>query len=333
MSSSAVVVARAPLRVSLAGGGTDLPSYADRYGGLVVGAAIDRYVGVTVFPRAFGGVVRVCGDDVDVAAEVAAVRNRYARAALRRAGVPGNVQVTTWSDAPSGAGLGGSGAFTVALLHALRHAERPGEYALAEEASQIEMADLSRPVGKQDHYLAAYGGLRVLRVDRARRVRVETLEAPPRVGEYVRERLLLFHTGVVRDAGRTLAAQAELTKRGEEQTVRSLHRIRGLADEMLQIVAAGRVDDIGPAMHEHWRHKARLSGAVSNGRIDALYRVAIDSGSDGGKLLGAGGGGFLLLSAKRGAVADLRAAMRAEALVELPFGMAEAGSRATSWPL
>ncbi|MFF7725833.1 hypothetical protein [Streptomyces sp. NPDC008001] len=330
---SSLVLARAPLRISLAGGGTDLPSYADQFGSTVVSLAIDQYVGVTVHPRSFDGGIHFTGEVTEHVPDAHSMRHRFARAALLRTGTLRNAQIAVCADVPSGTGLGGSGAFTVALLHALRCPEDPRPAALAEEASAIEMIDLARPVGKHDHYMAAFGGIRALRIDRSRRIEPEKVDVPGGVRRYVRDRLLLFYTGMSRDAGQTLTGQDQLTRHGNPVTLSSLHAIGALAERMLDALRSGRVDEVGPLLHEHWASKQRLSEGVSNPRIDALYRTAMAAGGDGGKLLGAGGGGFLLISARAGRSEELRAAMASEGLRELSFDLADSGSHATGLPL
>jgi D-glycero-alpha-D-manno-heptose-7-phosphate kinase len=328
-----VILARAPLRVSLAGGGTDLPSFADRHGGLVLSVAITRYVSVTVFPRTFDGGVRSCGDDLEHATHVDDLGNRFTRAALLRRGIHAGVQVVSCADAPSGTGLGGSGAYTVALVQALGGQPGRDRAALAEEAAEIEMTDLQRPVGRHDHYMAAFGGIRALHLRPDRRVVVEDLAVPASVRAYLRDRLLLFYTGLSRDAGQVLAGQDRMTRHGDRTTVTALHEIRRIAAQMLDVLRSGQVDAIGPLLHEHWRHKTRLSAGVSNRRVDELYRLARAAGSDGGKLLGAGGGGFLLISVRPSAAGRVRAAMAAEAIHELPFDVDDHGSLMTALPV
>lgn len=332
-TGSALVLARAPLRVSLAGGGTDLPSYSDRFGSTVVSLAIDRYVGVTFHPRSFDGGITFTGEQTEHVPDVHALRHRFARAALLRAGVHRNAQINVCTDAPSGTGLGGSGAFTVALLHALRHTGNPARTVLAEEASLIEMVDLERPVGKHDQYMAAFGGIRVLRIDTSRRVTPEHLDVPDAVRGYIRDRLLLFYTGLSRDAGATLTGQDKATRHNDRVTLASLKAIGALADPMAQALRTGRVDDIGPLMHQHWMNKQRLDEGISNPRIDKYYQAALSAGSDGGKILGAGGGGFLLVSVRAGRADEVRDALRAEGLGELPFDTDHTGSRATELPV
>jgi D-glycero-alpha-D-manno-heptose-7-phosphate kinase len=330
------VTARAPLRVSLAGGGTDLASYARRYGGMVIGMAIDRFVCVTVYPRRHDQRVRLCLDQVELADTATAIGNPYVRAALRRTGVTGGVEIASFGDAPSGTGLGGSAAFTVALLHALRSAgsaahaadNAPDPAALAEEASAIEAGDLGRPVGKQDHYFAALGGLQVLRIDRDLRVEVERLSVSHDIGSYLDQRLLIFQTGQRRDAGRVLDAQHRRALAGNRQTLNLLHGIADLAAELYDMLRVGRLGDLGALLDSHWKYKLRLSPGVSTPRVQRLYRAAMASGAEGGKLLGAGGGGCMLFSSKPGAQDELRAAMAACGAPELPFGPQPDGSSA-----
>jgi D-glycero-alpha-D-manno-heptose-7-phosphate kinase len=329
---SSIVLARSPVRVSLAGGGTDLPSYSDQFGSTVVTVAIDRYVAVTVHPRSFDGELSFAGEQAEHVSDAESMRNRFARAALLRAGVHRNTQITVCTDVPSGTGLGGSGAFTVALLHALRFAQAPSPVELAEEASMIEMVDLERPVGKHDHYIAAFGGIRTLHIQPSRQVVTEELQVPDAVRRYIRDRLLLFHTGLSRDAGQTLTEQDRATRHGDAATLASLHAIGTLVDPMADALRSSRIDEVGPLLHEHWSSKQRLGDGITNPRIDKLYQTALGAGSDGGKILGAGGGGFLLLSTRRGRSDELRAAMAAEGLRELAFGIDRTGSRATRLP-
>lgn len=299
----------------------------------MISLAITRYVSVTIFPRSFDGRVRMAGEETEECASTQEMRSRFTRAALLRAGRHDNIQVASCTDAPSGTGLGGSAAFTVSALHALRKHENPLPAQLAEEANAVETVDLGRSVGKHDHYMAAYGGLRVLRIARDGLVAPHNIKPTPAIAEYIRDRLMLFYTGISRDAAQVLTVQDQKTRHGDDGTLSALRAIRRLADQMLDSVRQGRVDDIGPLIDEHWQHKLRLNPRVSNPRIDALYKVARSAGSDGGKLLGAGGGGFLLISAAPGRVADIRAAMAAQGARGLPFELTATGSVAASLPL
>nr|ACR82897.1 AmgD [Streptomyces sp. KCTC 9047] len=326
-----MVLARAPLRVSLAGGGTDLPSYAAKFGGRVVSVAINRYVGVVVHPREFSGRLRVTTDTIDHSGHINDLPDPVARACLRRVGLTGAARVATFGDAPSGSGLGGSGALTVSLVHATHVGLSRRE--IAERASAVEMTDLGRPVGKQDHYMAAYGGLRLLDFHEDGRVDVRDLGVEPPVVAALDQRLLLFHTGGRHDSGSVLSEQVRRTLLGEPEVLGLLHRIRELADEMVDCLLRGAVDEVGGLLDAHWAAKSRLGSRVSTGRAERLWAEARAAGATGGKLLGAGGGGFLLVHCPPERQDDLRRAMRALDAAELPFGFAPSGSMVARLPV
>lgn len=326
----------APLRVSLAGGGTDLPSYAATDGGDVLALAIDRYVAVTSFPRSFSNEVSVrCHGPAELVEHVSDVRHPFVRAVLGRADVQDSLQLTSSSDAPAGSGLGGSGAFLVAALAAVRaslraRAEPPDRVALAEAASAVEMQDLERPVGKQDHYMAALGGLQHLRIDPDQHVEAYALAVSPVMQEYFAHRLLLFHTGEVRDAGVVLQQQAdEVAARPE--TRRRLRAIHDLVPPMTTALRQGDTASIGPLLAEHWVLKAGLRPSPANQRADEMLKAATRCGSDGGKIVGAGQGGFLLVSCLDGRAGAVRRVLTdGYGLRELPFAAAPVGVRTVS---
>lgn len=318
-------VASAPMRISVAGGGTDLPSYAERFGGTVVALAIDLRVTVAVSPAAADEPFGLLGEGLRIDHDEL-MEDGFAAAALRRVGVE-TPHLACVSGAPPRSGLGGSGAFLVALLHALRAGWSPQAATLAEEASQIETEDLGRCVGKQDHYVAALGGLQVLRFGRDGSVSTQEVRIGERLETYLRERLLLFDTGLSHDAGAVLAAQDRKTRDADGATLGRLHGIHSLVEPMLAAIGDQGFEEIGPILSEHWRHKELLSEAVAGPRISALYALALASGADGGKLVGAGGGGFLLLSCRAGEQSRLRAAMTSAGATELRFGPTAVGSQ------
>ncbi|MCC3766376.1 hypothetical protein [Streptomyces sp. UNOC14_S4] len=342
----AMVTARSPLRISLAGGGTDIPSYSSRHGGLVIGCAIDRYVGVTVFPREFSGRLRTASEShseshsepysesYELCDTAADHPNRMTRACLLRAGLHRDRQVAVFSDVPPGSGLGGSAAFAVSLLHAAAHPRAASARELAETAARVEIEDLGRAVGKQDHYLAAYGGILLLRFHRSGRVDPEPLDLPPRVRDGLEERLMLFHTGISRDAGDVLAEQNRRTLEGHSDSLTRLHAIRRLADDMADCLRAGDVSGVAGLVEEHWRLKSKLGSRVSSPALQALHDRAVEAGAAGGKLLGSGGGGFLLLVCEPGRrQTEVRAAMAEAGLRALPFRFTDSGSEAGHVPL
>ncbi|MGC0420172.1 hypothetical protein [Embleya sp. AB8] len=328
-----LVTARSPLRVSLAGGGTDIPSYALRYGGLVIGCAIDRFVAVTVYPREFRGRLRAATETYDVCERAHDHPDEMTRACLLRAGLHTDTQIASFGDVPAGSGLGGSGAFTVSLLHAAAACDTRSARALATAASEVEITDLGRAVGRQDHYMAAYGGLRVLRFHPSGHVEPDRLVLTPQTRAALEERLMLFHTGITRDAGDILAEQNRRTLAGHHGALRRLHRIRRIADEMTEALEQGEVDGVGALVDEHWTLKSQLGSRVSSPRLQALHDRAVEAGADGGKLLGSGGGGFLLLVCAPGRQADVRASLAEVGLREMPFRFTDSGSEVVRLPL
>ena len=303
-----MIGATAPLRIPLAGGGTDLPSYASRHGGRLLSVAILREVRVFLDPT------RPPPEDPFLAA------------CCRRANWTGGVQVR--SNIPPGSGLGGSGATAVALLAAARSArwefwgQKAERIELAQEAFLVESADLGRCVGPHDQYLAALGGLVLLSIDRQGSVTVRQQPFGPL--QEIEPHLRLFHTRIRRDAHAVLACQAEATTRGDQATVAGLHRIKALVSETLRAIAAGCPRRLGEIFNAHWQIKRQLSESVTTERIDALLQLGLSHGAFGGKLVGAGGGGCLLFAAPEDP-AELMQAMRQEGLREIPVRFAFQG--------
>ncbi len=302
-----MIVASAPLRISLGGGGTDLPAYAGRFGGFVVSAAIDRRVHVAVGPR-FDGRVRVAVElEASVNAGLQAVDRAcqvvhpIVREALAMMSIDAGIEITSLSELPPGSGLGGSSAFTVALLAAL-HAHRgtvPLARQLADEACAIEIDRLREPIGRQDQLVAAFGGVVAMTFAPGGAVDVAPVRAPGGVLEGLADRLLLVHSGATRRARTVLAAQAEALA-DEGAALEAMHRIAAIGHQVHRLLLADDLDGYGALLHEHWRRKRATTPAMSDPAIDALYDEGRAAGAVGGKLLGAGGGGFFLLQATAG---------------------------------
>lgn len=316
-----MIITQAPLRISLLGGGTDFPEFYAEEPGCVLSAAIDKYIFVIV-KRRFDDLVRVGYTRTELAADVRAVEHDLVREAMRLTGVGPGIEITTMADIPSeGSGLGSSSAVTVALLHALwsHLGHLPSREELAAGACRIEIERLRRPIGVQDQYAAAYGGLRFLRFE-GDRVHVESAGAGEAQARRLGERLMLFFTGQVRQAGSVLAEQqANIADRRP-----ILRAMAALARQGRAALVAGELDALGELMHAGWEHKRRLASGITSPGIDAMYQSARQAGAIGGKIAGAGGGGFLLLycrpehqQAVRSALSDLR---------ELEFGLAGEGS-------
>ena len=320
-----MLITRTPLRVTLGGGGTDLPSYFQQRSGFVISAAIDKYV--------FIGINRTFTEDyflkysalerVERPGEIA---HPIIRAALESHPVGPGVEIVSLADIPAGTGLGSSGTFTVGLLRALYAWQREHVSAaeLAEEACRIEIDVLGRPVGKQDQYIAAFGGVSCFRFQADGSVDVAPLELPTSTMHELEERLLMFFTGSSRTADELLDDQRRRTEAGDEKMLAGLQRVEELGVMIRDALVAGDVAQFGELMHEHWVEKRERSPGMSNPDIDRWYEAGRANGAVGGKLTGAGGGGFLLFLAADPAA--LRAAMQAEGLSEVRFGFDHDGA-------
>lgn len=313
-----VIYTRAPLRISLGGGGTDLPSYYEQHGGFLVAGAIDKYVYMlthTVFQRRF----RMKYSEFEEVDDVREIRHPILRETLSRHWSGNPLEIASIADVPAGTGLGSSGAFTVCLLKALALARRaattPG--VLAEDACHIEIDVLGEPVGKQDQYVAAHGGICGYTFHPGGRVEVRPLELSEATLAKLSSNLLLFYTGDVRSASALLGDQAQRTQAGDAQMVENLKRTQEIGREGCELLERGDLDRYAELMHEHWETKRERSPGMTNPHIDDLYTLARRAGAIGGKLVGAGGGGFLLVYTPR--PDDTRLAMAAAGAMELRF--------------
>ncbi len=322
-------ISSAPLRISLAGGGTDVPSYAERFGGMVLGATIDLRVTVVGRPARTHTHVRACLDTCSSTAAGGAVANPFAREALRRHWDGGPLELASFADVPGGSGLGSSSAFSVALLAGLEGG-RLGPAAAAEAASAIEMQGLGRPVGRQDQYLSAFGGFRMLRFSREGGVEVEEVPVDEGFVRQLDEELLLFFTGTTRDAGDVLGEQNARVGGSDRDAEGRLHEIKSLTPPALDALKNNDATALGEVLGRHWNLKRRLGSRVSLPAVDRAYADALEAGASGGKLLGAGGGGYLLLHARDAVRAQVRAAVTAHGFTEQPFRFDGRGVRVTA---
>jgi D-glycero-alpha-D-manno-heptose-7-phosphate kinase len=325
-----VIFSRAPLRISLGGGGTDLPSYYEQHGGFLVAGAIDKYVYMfthTVFQRRY--LMKYTEtENVDTVEEI---KHPILREALLRHWRGNPIEIASVADVPSGTGMGSSGAFTVCLLRGLAQARRTSTtpQALAEAASEIEIGVLNEPVGKQDTYVAAHGGICTYTFNPDGSVDVEPLELAPETLRKLRDNLLLFYTGEARSASAVLSDQDARSRAGDEEMLQNLHTTKQLGFESRDLLVSGDLDGYAELMHVHWENKRRRSPGMASERIDDLYTLARRSGAIGGKLVGAGGGGFLLVYATR--PADTRQAMAAAGAQELVFDFEFGGAHADEY--
>jgi D-glycero-alpha-D-manno-heptose-7-phosphate kinase len=325
-----MIFSRAPLRISLGGGGTDLPSYYGEHGGFLVSGAIDKYAYMlthTTFQRRY----RMKYAELEEVEEVSQIRHPILRESLLRHWCGNPVEIASVADVPAGTGMGSSGAYTVCLLKGLARARRtaitPGE--LAESACAIEMDILGEPVGKQDPYVSAHGGICAYTFRPDGSVDVEALELNQTALRRMRDQLLLFYTGEARAASHMLADQDRRSKAGDPQMLENLHRTKELGLQSRELLVGGRLEEYAELMHEHWEHKRRRSPGMSDERIDGLYALARRNGVIGGKLVGAGGGGFLLVYTSR--PEDTRRAMAAMNAPELAFDFEFSGAYASEY--
>jgi len=322
-----MIITRSPLRVSLGGGGTDLASYYREFGGFLVAAAIDKYVYIT-HHRTFQREIIVKYSKLERVTDVDHIEHPIVREALKLTGVTDpQIELTSMADIPGGTGLGSSGSFTTALLKAL-HAYRkdpisPAE--LAEQACSIEIDRLGEPIGKQDQYIAAVGGITAFTFHRDGRVEYR----PARISEEtlfeLEDNLLLFFTGYSRSASAILKDQNDRSRQSDQAMLDNLHFTKELGYKSLDALETGNLDEFGRLMDVHWRRKKARSAGMSNACIDEWYDYAMANGALGGKLIGAGGGGFLMFYA--GDRRKLRHAMREKGLQEVRFRFDFEGSK------
>lgn len=320
-----MLITRTPLRISLGGGGTDLPSYYRPYGGLVISAAITKYIYIGI-NRTFTDDYFLKYSELERVKQLDDIRHPLIREALRLHPVGPSLEVVSLADIPSGTGLGSSGTFTVGLLRALYAFKREHAItgALAEEACRIEIDRLGRAVGKQDQYIAAFGGLTCFEFCRDDEVRVSPLRISSETLHDLEEHLLLFFTGYARSADHILEDQKSRSEGGDEAMLENLHTISQLGHRIRDALEAGDVPAFGALMHEHWEHKRARSGGMSSSQIDSWYEAGRAVGALGGKLVGAGAGGFLMFYSRD--PTSLRQAMAEQGLAELRFAFDHDGS-------
>ena len=322
-----MLITRSPLRISLGGGGTDLPSYYQDHGGYLVSAAIDKYVWVTMNKPFVPGVF-LKYSKMERVDQVDQIEHPIVREAFRMMGITDlQHEITTLADIPAGTGLGSSGSFTTALLKALYSFERrlllPGD--LARLACELEIERLNQPVGKQDQYIAAYGGITAFEFAKNGEVHAAPIALPQATLHELEDHLLLFFTGFSRSASDILKDQDQRTKQADNSMVEGLHYVKELGFRSKQALEAGKAELFGEIMHEHWENKRKRSKGMSNPKIDEWYELGRNAGAIGGKLVGAGGGGFLMFYAPE--PMKVRQAMIGVGLEEVRFRFDFDGTR------
>jgi D-glycero-alpha-D-manno-heptose-7-phosphate kinase len=296
MRVTKVIITRSPLRVSLGGGGTDLPSYYRDHGGFLIAAAIDKYVYATVI-RPFTPGIYLKYSSIEHVDLISQISHPIIREVLKEFNLKSpQIEITTLADIPSGTGLGSSGSFTTALIKALfthyKKSIHPRE--LAELASEIELIKLKEPIGKQDQYISAFGGLTVLTFNKDETVEVEPLAISIKTQHDLEDNLLLFYTGISRSASSILLDQDSRSKNNEVEILENLHFTKDIGYKIKEALVLGDTFRFGQLMNEHWKQKKYRSPGMSSEQIDSIYDTALKNGAVGGKLVGAGGGGFLM---------------------------------------
>jgi D-glycero-alpha-D-manno-heptose-7-phosphate kinase len=322
-----MIISRTPFRVSFVGGGTDLESYYSHKDGRVLSTSIDKYIYVCIkkpLPEIVGARYRIAWSKLEYKDHVDDIEHPIVREALKMLKIEHPLEVVTFADVPANTGLGSSSSFAVGLLNALHamQGNNVSKHRLAAEAAEIEIERLNRPVGKQDHFAASYGNLNVFSFHKNGVVTVDPVCYSPQRRRAVEERLMLFFTGMQREAASLLAEQKAVAS----QKMEVLSAMADLVDPLRDLfVASGEESQFGKILHANWQLKRSITPLISTTDIDTWYSAALEAGASGGKLLGAGGGGFLLLDVPLHQQENVRRALHK--LVELPFKFDDAGSR------
>ena len=323
-----MIITRTPFRITLGGGGTDLPSFYREHGGFILAAAIDKYMFLNVNTPIVDDKIRVRYTNSELVDHVADVQHTLAREAMQYFHISSGLEIVSIADIPAGTGLGSSSAYLVGLLNALHvlvH-DQAGPQKLAEEACHIELEVLKKPIGKQDQYMAAFGGLTSLDIKPDGGVCVTRLQLDVDLLESLEHNILMFFTNEMRDAATILKKQDEATLMKNRTVVKSLCEIKDIGIEISDAISKGNLRRFGELLDVHWQSKKRLSEGISNPQIDAWYELAKQNGAIGGKISGAGGGGFLTLYCEENKM-RLRDAMRAAGMRELKFRFDFEGSK------
>ena len=325
-----MIIARSPLRITLGGGGTDLPSYYEKFGGFLMAAAIDKYVYITLHDT-FVADLLVKYSELERVANAAQLKHPILREAFGMLGMDGHfLELTSMADIPAGTGLGSSGSFTTALLKALhahkRNLVHPAE--LAAQACSVELDRLKEPIGKQDQYIAAYGGITCFKFLENGQVEAWPLKLSRETRNNLEDNLLLFFTGYSRSASAILKEQDQKSKSDDKSMIENLHFVKELGLKSQEALEGDNLVEFARLMDVHWQRKRQRSGGMSNPKINEWYDLARANGAIGGKLIGAGGGGFLMFYSED--KVKLRHAMTRAGLQEVRFRFDFEGTKLVS---
>ena len=324
-----MIISRAPCRITLGGGGTDLPSYYSKYGGFCLSAAINKYIYMYVNRPVADDFIRVKYSKFEQVRTTDEIQHDLVRPALKFLDLGASLEIASMGDIPGGTGMATSSAYLIALLTALHELkkERVPTQVLAEEGCKIEMDIAGHATGKQDLYLPAFGGITCLDIDTSGKVIVTPLDISTSTAECFRNNILLFYTGITRYSTNILHTQRNETNNGNTIYIDSLHRSKELGYKIKEVLLEGDVEKFGYLLHEHWLNKKKRDDNISNGYIDECYRVAREYGAIGGKIMGAGGGGFFIFYIPNEKKDQVRKALRYAGLKEVPYDFDYEGTK------
>ncbi len=320
-------IVRAPLRITLGGGGTDLPGYYEKYGGFLISAAINKFIYLTGSSRPFDRKFWLSYSKLEVVEDAKDIHHELFRKSLEKYHFKTGVEIHSISEVPGNSGMGSSGTFTVGVLTLLNSLSKieVSRKEVAETACQIEMVELGRSCGKQDQYVAAMGGIIALDIDTKGHVKVTPLRLEEEGVKRLQNSLLIYHTGVSRDANVILKRQNQALKKGEKKSLANMKRIKEIGYESRQSLESGQFDVLGELMDEHWRLKKEMHPDMSNPAIDKIYAKAKQAGSLGGKVMGAGGGGFFVFYVPLSKQVEFRGQFKKLNLKELDWHFNQSG--------
>jgi D-glycero-alpha-D-manno-heptose-7-phosphate kinase len=318
-----MIIVRAPFRLPLGGGGTDLPSYYKKHEGFLITAAINKYMFLNINEPAIVNKIKLSYTKVEIVdvTEIDSIQHEIVRESLKYLKIKRPLEIGSMADLSAGTGMGSSSSYTVALLRGLNTMLRRyiSLQELAEEACKVEIDLIGKPIGKQDQYAATFGGIIQLDINNLGDVKVTNLTLDHEVIYELENRLMMFYTNIERDANHILGEQSSKAKSNEKEVIASMHAIKEIGHAVKDALVQGNIDQFGSLLHEHWLEKKRISNKMSSPQIDHWYESGMKHGALGGKIMGAGGGGFLLLCAKNGERKKLRKAMEDEGLRFMDF--------------
>jgi D-glycero-alpha-D-manno-heptose-7-phosphate kinase len=291
-----MIITRTPFRFTLGGGGTDLPSYYEKYGGFIFAVAINKYMFINLNRPILDSLIRVKYSKSETVNHRDELQHEIVKEAMRMTDIENSIEIASMADVPAGTGLGSSSCYAVGLLNALHTMKREAVdiQDLAEEACDLEINRLGKPIGKQDQYMAAFGGQKVLEIDNLGKVTVRDARIEESALDELNRNLLMFYTNTSRSSDKILSEQSKGAREKEKNVLDSLHRIKEIGYRVLEAAESGNITDIGLLFAEHWKCKKRMSSEISNSWLDDLYEFALENGALGGKITGAGGGGFFI---------------------------------------